>query len=72
MPVRNIAVDIEGFPYVAIWSARSETMQFICIEPWYSTADPIDSNGRLEDKPNLKLAPGAEWTTALKFTINFE
>lgn len=48
--------DFTGFPYLAIWSKKGAP--FVCIEPWYNTADKIDSNGNFASKENiLKLEP---------------
>ena len=48
--------DFTGFPYLALWS--KEEAPFVCIEPWYNTADNVNSNGEFKDKENiLKLKP---------------
>lgn len=48
--------DFTGFPYLAIWSKIGAP--FVCIEPWYNTADKMDSDGIFENKENiLKLNP---------------
>lgn len=48
--------DFTGFPYLALWSKKGAP--FVCIEPWYNTADKIDSNGHFEEKENIfKLEP---------------
>ena len=43
--------DFTGFPYLAIWSKKGAP--FVCIEPWFNTADKIDSNGIFEEKEDL-------------------
>lgn len=49
--------DFTDFPYLAIWSKPGAN--FICIEPWFNTADTVDSDGIFENKENiLKLLPG--------------
>ena len=43
--------NFNGFPYLAIWSKPDAP--FICIEPWFNTADKVNSNGNFEEKENL-------------------
>ena len=51
-----VEVDFTGFPYLGIWSKKGAP--FVCIEPWFNTADKVDSNGVFKDKENiLKLQP---------------
>lgn len=45
--------DFTGFPSMGIWSKPNAP--FICIEPWYTTADRIDSTGYLKDKANILM-----------------
>lgn len=60
--------DFTGFPYLAIWSQKGAP--FVCIEPWYNTADKIDSNGKFKEKENiLKLEP--EQKFECKYKIKF-
>ena len=52
--------DFTGFNYLAFWSKKDAN--FICIEPWFKTADHINSNGEFKTKNNiLKLNPGEEF-----------
>lgn len=45
-----------GFPYLALWSKIGAP--FVCIEPWFNTADKINSSGIFKEKENiLKLEP---------------
>ena len=48
---RKVEVSIEGFPYVLAWSAATEKLQFVCIEPWHSLPDRVDSTGNWEESP---------------------
>ena len=51
-----LTMDFTGFPYLALWSKIGAP--FVCIEPWYNTADKVNSTGKFEDKENiLKLEP---------------
>ncbi len=43
--------DFTGFPYLAIWSKKGAP--FVCIEPWYNTADYKDSSGIFEEKKRI-------------------
>lgn len=43
--------DFTGFPYLAIWSKKGAP--FVCIEPWFNTADKVDSNGEFKSKENI-------------------
>ena len=33
---RSVICNVEGYPYVLIWSAAKKPLQFLCIEPWHS------------------------------------
>lgn len=57
--------DFTGFPYLALWSKKGAP--FVCIEPWFNTADKIDSNRKFEDKENiLKLKPNEKFECQYK------
>ena len=43
--------DFTGFPYLAIWSKKGAP--FVCIEPWFNTADKVDFNGEFKSKENI-------------------
>ena len=48
--------DFSDFPILAIWSKPNA--KFLCIEPWFNTADRVDSEGVFDKKENLiKLEP---------------
>ena len=68
---RNITCNIEGYPYTLIWSAASEKIHFVCIEPWHSlpgaVADPQDWDERAAA---AVLAPGESWATTLSTTFD--
>ena len=67
---RRVSVDIEGFPYVLVWSAKGP-LQFLCVEPWHTLPDAENATGRWEDKaPAITVEPGEEWTT--KLVTHFE
>lgn len=65
---RILTMDFTGFPYLAIWSKPNAP--FICIEPWYSTADSINSSGVFTQKPDIiSLKP--EESFECKYTVEF-
>ena len=68
---RNITCNIEGYPYTLIWSAASEKIHFVCIEPWHSlpgaVTDPQDWDERAAA---AVLAPGESWATTLSTTFD--
>ena len=60
--------DFTGFPYLALWSKKGAP--FVCIEPWYNTADRVDSNGKFNEKENiLKLEPEQKFECC--YRVNF-
>lgn len=63
-----LTMDFEGFPYLAVWSKPGAP--FICIEPWYTTADTIKSTGVFTQKTDtIVLAPKEKFEC--KYTIEF-
>ncbi len=46
-----LEVDFTGFPYLGIWSKKGAP--FVCVEPWYNTADYIDSDGIFKNKKDI-------------------
>lgn len=65
---RLFTMDFTGFPYLAIWSKPNAP--FICIEPWYSTADNIKSSGVFTQKPDIiSLKPDESFEC--KYTVEF-
>lgn len=63
-----LTMDFNGWPYLGIWSKPGAP--FICLEPWMSTADRINSSEVFVKKPDmLVLAPGEEFEN--KFSVEF-
>ena len=63
-----LTIDFEGFPYLAVWSKPGAP--FICLEPWYTTADAIKSTGVFTQKTDmLTLEPRKEFEC--KYTVEF-
>ena len=63
---RSVICNVEGYPYVLIWSAAKKPLHFICIEPWHSL--PGEENGPLEWEQRpcaASLKKGESWSTTL-------
>lgn len=66
---RQVTVDITGFPYVLVWSAKGP-VHFVCIEPWHGLPDAQDATGMWTEKPaTVHLAPDEVWHTQLRMTF---
>lgn len=63
-----LTMDFTGFPYLAVWSKPNAP--FICIEPWYSTADTIKSSGVFIQKQDIISLKPKE-TFECKYTVEF-
>ena len=60
--------DISNFPIVGIWTVP--TAPFICIEPWFNTADKVIETGYFKDKEGIiTLKPNEEFIC--KFSMKF-
>lgn len=47
----RLSVGFEGFPDLGIWSKPGAP--FVCIEPWFGHADPINFQGAIFEKPGI-------------------
>ena len=63
-----LTMDFEGFPYLGIWS--KPRAPFVCIEPWYTTADTLTSSGVFAQKSNMISLP-VKSEFECKYTIEF-
>lgn len=62
---RSIAVNIENFPYVLMWSAKGP-IHYLCIEPWHGLPDARSASGIWTEKSDtIVLPPEKEWETDL-------
>lgn len=60
--------NFDGFNYLGVWSQAGAP--FVCLEPWYTTADYVDSTDEFKDKKDvLSLEPGKEFVT--KYSMEF-
>ena len=63
-----LAFNFDGFPYLGVWSKPDAS--FVCIEPWFNTADSVNSTGEFKDKENiLRLNPGEEFNAS--YSVEF-
>ena len=67
----SVEVCIKDFPYLLLWSAATEKLRFVCIEPWYTLPDFENASSEWESKKNLlRLESGKTFTAALTLTIH--
>ena len=60
--------NFKDFPYLAIWSKTNA--KFLCIEPWFNTADKVNSTGIFAEKENiLKLKSNTSFKCS--YTVKF-
>lgn len=63
-----LSVDFEQFPYLGLWSKPNAP--FLCIEPWFSMADNLKSDGILAQKSDIiKLKPKQDFSC--QYTVEF-
>lgn len=63
-----LSFEFKNFPYLAIWSKKDAP--FVCIEPWFNTADKVNSNGIFEEKEDLiELNPNQKFEA--EYTVSF-
>ncbi len=63
-----IDVGWTGFEQLGLWSKPGA--DFVCIEPWYGYASPVDFDGDFSSKPGVMLlAPGERREFALRIAI---
>lgn len=68
---RSIVCDIEGFPYTLIWSAITEKIKFVCIEPWQSLPGAESDTQEWSERAAAAILPqGESWETTLSTTFN--
>ncbi len=63
-----LSFNFKEFPYLAVWSKPGAP--FVCIEPWFNTADCVNSNGNFEEKENLiEIKPNQKFKA--EFSVEF-
>lgn len=64
-----IKVNTKGYPYVMLWQNAGAPC-FNCIEPWYGTADALNTNHEWSEKGDLiSLEAGKSFTADQSITI---
>ncbi len=64
-----VKVNTDGYPYVMVWQ-NGGTPAFDCIEPWYGTADALNTDHAWENKAGLiTLEPGKTFTADQSISI---
>ena len=68
---RSVTCRIAGFPYTLIWSAKTDKVRFVCIEPWHSLpAAEADGPSWSKRAAAAILEPGQQWQTTLFTTFD--
>ena len=68
---KAVVCSIKGFPYTLIWSAKSEKVHFVCIEPWQSLTGPEEGSQEWSQRPAAAvLQPGESYSTTLTTTFD--
>lgn len=64
-----LSVQTGDAPHLGIWSKPGAP--FVCIEPWLGTADFVNSDGQLANKPDLQtLAPGENFSHSISIDLH--
>ena len=62
--------DFTGFTHLGIWS-KNQQSPYVCIEPWFGWADPVDPPASFKDKEGIvKLASGKSLVCTHQFTLH--
>ena len=68
---RSIICNIKNFPYTLIWSALSDKIHFVCIEPWHSLPGVEGGSSEWEKQAAAAvLDAGESFSTTLSMTFN--
>lgn len=64
-----ITMTFDEFKYLGIWT-KPEGAPFICLEPWNGIGDSKNSNGKIEDKKDIKsLSPNLSYKCGFCISI---
>ncbi len=68
---RRIDFDVQDFPYVALWTAKTPKTKFFCVEPWCSLPDYDNSSHQWESKKHgMHLKPGEACHTLCRIKVS--
>lgn len=66
----GVALTVANAPYLGIWSPYPKEAPFVCLEPWWGLADPVDTDGKLEHKFAINhLATKQQFTADFSMTF---
>ena len=67
----NVRMNIDGFPYVGIWTMTDPDAPYICVEPWYGIPDITGYKGELSDKKGVvTLEAGKSFACTYSIEVN--
>ena len=67
---RSVCCNVEGYPYVLIWSQATKPLRVVCIEPWHSLPGEEDGPLAWDERPcAASLNRGESWSTTLSTTF---
>ncbi len=68
---RSVVCGIKGYPYILIWSQKTEKIRFVCIEPWHSLPGVENGSTNWEERAAAaSLKPKESFSTTLSTTFN--
>ncbi|MDO1605404.1 aldose 1-epimerase family protein [Lactobacillus sp. YT155] len=68
----GISVSSDNAEFVGLWSSYPTEGNFVCIEPWWGTADTIDASGKFEEKFAIKHLSKQDDEFNANYTITFD
>ena len=67
---KGVAMNIDGFKALGIWTPSKIDSPFICLEPWNGLPAFVNESGRFEDKPfAIHLEPHKEYFVSFSLDI---
>ncbi|GKQ42714.1 aldose 1-epimerase [Companilactobacillus sp. RD055328] len=68
---RGVDISSDNAEFVGLWSTYPTDGQFVCIEPWWGTADKVDASGKFEEKFAIKHLDNQNDEFNANYTITF-
>jgi galactose mutarotase-like enzyme len=63
-------LNCKDWSFFGIWSKKNNA-PFICLEPWFGIADPVNSDQQLISKKGIiSLQPGLEFNCSYSLTFS--
>lgn len=67
---RGVAMNIDGFKALGIWTPSKINSPFICLEPWNGLPAFVNESGRFEDKPfAIRLEAGKTYNASFSLEV---